>query len=412
MPCRGNRHARCLGLSPHKRFLFDARPQPEADSHTRDGHGVFPASPPFVIRLRLTRLRRQAYPLRSFFGLRLHRRTLRAGVGGPGAELNRTAAGPEGIHPDRQGRRPVAHPDARESPCGTGGTSPRLPPPRNTSVALRLRLEELETREVPAVLIQVDYSLDNGFFSNNPAARAVMEQVASELGNSLSGNLSAITPGGGNTWTATFFNPATGADGDDPNMTIGAGSDQGVRRQPALGGGEAGFAGTSGYSVSGTPDWVNLSESGRGPRRGAEASPSTPPGTGTSARPPPGSPRQQTRLLLGGLCTRLGHVLGIGHCRATWNSLSSGGYFPGATRCLSTAGRCRWPRTAITGPTASRSTAAVSLDPILMAGTRVSWSSLDAAALRDLGWGAGCRGLRSARAPEGVVSAGGQLSGR
>src|SRR6188474_1823232 len=95
----------------------------------------------------------------------------------------------------------------------------------NRSIRTRrpvLRLEELEAREVPAVLIQVDYTYDTGFFANNPEARATMERAATELGNSISANLAAIAPGGGNTWTATFHNPATGAMQSLVNPTIDA----------------------------------------------------------------------------------------------------------------------------------------------------------------------------------------------
>src|SRR5215218_7217450 len=85
-----------------------------------------------------------------------------------------------------------------------------------------LRLEVLEAREVPAVLIQVDYTYDTGFFANNPEARATMERVASELGGSISANLAAIAPGAGNTWTASFYNPATGALQSLANPTVDA----------------------------------------------------------------------------------------------------------------------------------------------------------------------------------------------
>src|SRR5204862_513344 len=44
-----------------------------------------------------------------------------------------------------------------------------------------LRLETLEAREVPAVLIQLDYSRDVSGFFNNPDARAIMDRVAHEL---------------------------------------------------------------------------------------------------------------------------------------------------------------------------------------------------------------------------------------
>ena len=83
--------------------------------------------------------------------------------------------------------------------------------PSNAASRTALRLEQLEAREVPAILIQVDYTYDTGFFANNPQARATLEMAAAELGNSVTADLGAIVPSGANTWTATFPDPATGA---------------------------------------------------------------------------------------------------------------------------------------------------------------------------------------------------------
>ena len=47
-----------------------------------------------------------------------------------------------------------------------------------------LTVELLEGRFAPAVLIQTDYSRDTGFFAN-PAARAVVDQLARELGDEV-----------------------------------------------------------------------------------------------------------------------------------------------------------------------------------------------------------------------------------
>ena len=57
------------------------------------------------------------------------------------------------------------------------------------------------------------------------------------------------------------------------------------------------------------------------------------------------------------------------------------------------SGRCRSTATARTGPTPiTVNGQAVSLDPVLNYGTRVTWSSLDQAALRDIGWAVGSAG--------------------
>src|SRR2546423_6302968 len=74
----------------------------------------------------------------------------------------------------------------------------------------RLALEWLEAREVPALTIQLDYSFDTSGFFNDPSRRAVLQQAANDIGSQLTTPLSAILPGGGNTWSASFFNPSTG----------------------------------------------------------------------------------------------------------------------------------------------------------------------------------------------------------
>lgn len=64
-----------------------------------------------------------------------------------------------------------------------------------------------------AFTIHFDYTYDTGgFFSGaNLGRRTLLDDAASVFENNLtSGSLSAITPGGGNTWSLTFPNPSTG----------------------------------------------------------------------------------------------------------------------------------------------------------------------------------------------------------
>ena len=274
-----------------------------------------------------------------------------------------------------------------------------------------LRLEALEVRDVPAVLIQIDYSLDTGFFANNPDARAVMERVASELGNSLSANLSAIAPSGGNTWTATFFNPITGAQTGASNLTVGANALRvyvGARSMP---GSEAGFGGFGGFSISGTSAWINTVQtrghSGFAPWGGSIAFDSTQNwfyGQSTDGL-------TSNKLDFYSVATHeLGHVLGIGTSNQ-WNSLSSGGTFHGSNAMSVYGGAvplgpdgAHWAHGLTVGGQA------VSLDPSLTYGQRVNWSSLDAAALRDLGWagpGAAPAAPSTVGNPQTVALAGG-----
>ena len=130
--------------------------------------------------------------------------------------------------------------------------------PRSTA----LRLEALEEREVPAVTIQLNYQYDNGFFANNPQARAIMQEVATQMGDSISANLSAIAPSGGNTWTATFYNPLSGAQTSVANMSVAADTIVVFVGAWPISGSEAGSGGFGGYSASGTQTWLNAADGG------------------------------------------------------------------------------------------------------------------------------------------------------
>src|SRR5213080_158430 len=84
-------------------------------------------------------------------------------------------------------------------------------------------LEMLEARCCPSVAIQIDYSLDaSGFFTSHPQAKTVMEYAASQLTGRLADTFSAIQPGGVNSWTAEFQDPATGQTRQIDNPTIPA----------------------------------------------------------------------------------------------------------------------------------------------------------------------------------------------
>src|SRR4051794_25997838 len=86
----------------------------------------------------------------------------------------------------------------------------------------RLCPERLEGRDVPAVTIRIDYSVDAPGVFNDPARRAVLEQAAADLGAHLDSPLAAITPGGGNDWVESFINPATGQTTRVSDPVVGA----------------------------------------------------------------------------------------------------------------------------------------------------------------------------------------------
>jgi hypothetical protein len=251
-----------------------------------------------------------------------------------------------------------------------------------------LRLEPLEAREVPAILIQLDYTYDTGFFANNPQARAVLQQVAAQMGESISANLSAITPSGGNTWGASFYNPQNGALTTVSNLSVAADAITIFVGARPIAYSEAAFGGFGGYSISGSQPWINTVEtrgwSGFAPWGGSITFDS--------------SQNWDFGLSASGLTSgqtdfysvaehELGHVLGIGTA-SQWKALSANGTFTGANSVAVYGGAvpvtpddAHWAN----GVTVGGQQAV--MDPTLPMGARVQWTALDAAALRDIGWG-------------------------
>jgi hypothetical protein len=112
-------------------------------------------------------------------------------------------------------------------------------------------LEQLESREVPAVTVQLDYSFDTAGFFNDPARRAVLQQAVNDVAGNLTASLAPISAGGGNTWTATFFSPVDGQQAQVANLSVPANTIVvyvGARPMP---GSESGVGGNGGYSATG-----------------------------------------------------------------------------------------------------------------------------------------------------------------
>lgn len=250
-----------------------------------------------------------------------------------------------------------------------------------------LRLELLETREVPAVLIQLDYTYDTGFFAARADARAVLERAASELGNSLTANLSAITSSGADSWTATFFNPAGAGEILIPNLAVGANTLKVFVGARPVAGVEAGQGGPGGYRLSGSPTWTNSvltrGHAGYSPWGGSIAFDSSMNwhfGQSTSGLTPDKADFYTAAT------HELAHLLGIGTA-PQWTAAVSGSTFVGAQSMAVYGGpvplyydHAHWADGVTVGGQATV------MDPILPRGTRVAFSALDAAALRDLGW--------------------------
>ena len=258
----------------------------------------------------------------------------------------------------------------------------------------KLSLEALEAREVPAVTILFDYTFDSkanggaGFFESHPEAVAILNQVGAEHGARLSASLGEIAPGGGNSWTASLFDPRTGAMTTIDNLSVPANTIRVYVGARDLGA-QAGVGGYGGFSAGGTQAWLNYLNSrghnGFGPWGGSLAFGTTTNwfyGSTTS-----GIGSSQVDFYSVAL-HELGHLLGIGTA-PQWTSLVSGGSFVGPNAQAVYGGPVPLHDGAHWADGVMVNGQNVSLDPFLTTGTRVSWSSLDAAALTDIGWGNG-----------------------
>lgn len=260
---------------------------------------------------------------------------------------------------------------------------------------VKLSLEQLEDRAMPAVTFQFDYSLDTSGFFADPSHRAVLEQAGQLLGNQLTDSLAAISPGGGNAWTASFTHPSNNSTVQRNNLSIGANTILVFAGGENFGGATLGVGGPGGWSAQGTSGWFNL-VAARG-QAGALAATPTDFGTwggsvtfdtatnwnfaGLGGMPGPGQ-----YDFLSVAVHELGHVLGIGTADS-WYANVSGSSFVGANAKASyggpvplQAGGAHWAN----GVTVAGAEAA--LDPSIGAGLRKLFTSVDWAALRDIGW--------------------------
>src|SRR5439155_18547591 len=79
-----------------------------------------------------------------------------------------------------------------------------------------------------------------------------------EIGSRLTTHLAAIAPGGGDTWSESFFNPATGGQATIDNPTVPADTIVVYVGGRAMGGGEAGQGGNGGYAAGGSAGWFDF----------------------------------------------------------------------------------------------------------------------------------------------------------
>lgn len=250
-------------------------------------------------------------------------------------------------------------------------------------------------RPASAITITLDYSLDtNGFFASQ-AARDALELAASYY-ETFTDALAPITPGGVDTWTATFTHPGTGVAHGIADLVVGG--DEVIVFAGGRGlGGPAGVGGPGGFSASGTASFLEAVV-GRG-QPGAFG----PAASRTDFGPWGGALAFDTSLawhfgldtagldageadFLSVALHELGHLLGFGLV-PSWTNLVSGGEFTGTSAFAANGGNVplhgdglHWADGTTSGGLETV------MDPSILLGTRELLTALDWAGFEDMGW--------------------------
>lgn len=253
-----------------------------------------------------------------------------------------------------------------------------------------------------AISIAFDYSYDaNGFFASHPTARTDLEAAATFYNQHLIDSLSAISPDGGNTWSATFFDPARndGSEASTPDLFLAQNQILVYVAVADLGGGTLGVGGPGGYSGLSGSSAFDAAVQTRGQ-------------TGANDFGPWGGsisfdlnatwyfdPDPDTLENFAGqddfystALHELGHVLGIGTADS-WNARISNGDFTGPASETTFGGPVpldgglgHWADGTMSTVFGTATPQEAAMAPYLTIGTRKLVTTLDAAGLQDVGW--------------------------
>lgn len=264
---------------------------------------------------------------------------------------------------------------------GDGSTSPAT-------------ISAIDTNGPLTAVIRYDYDT-RGFFTSE--RRVLLQAAVDAMVERLTDSLSAINPGGSNTWTATLANPADRTKQISlPNLNVKANELIIYAGSQPLPGSQLAEGSFGGFSASGTQSFLD-SVSTRGQAGAAGNNP-------TDFGPWGGSITFDSEITdwyfdkdIDGIqpnevdfvsvaMHEIGHLLGFGTSQA-WNRLVSGGGFTGEKSRAAYDGSGDVP---VSGghwlSSVTDDGQATLLDPSLTRGTRTYPTALDWAGLDDLGW--------------------------
>lgn len=259
----------------------------------------------------------------------------------------------------------------------------------------RLWIEPLESRLTPAVTVRFDYSFDTSGLFADPEARAAVERVGAAVTARMTDNLTAITPSGGNTWTAQVYDAATGGTQTIANPTVGA-NEVVVYITGGQLGGALGIASGGAYSARGNQAWLDaIRTRGQG---GVDAGTDYSPwggliafNTATNWDWSAGAPAHTQYDFDSVALHEMMHVFGFGLENPSFTRNVSGGYYRGAYGTSVYGGLIPMqagddhPDHFAAGVRFAGRDAV--MNPAITPGTQKTMTELDYAILQDVGWG-------------------------
>lgn len=257
-----------------------------------------------------------------------------------------------------------------------------------------MNVETLENRVLMSITAVVRYTYDANNFFNTQAKKDLLEKAVETIVSRLGDSLTAIESSGGNTWKASFPNPATGSTQQIPNLVVNAN-----QLIFYVGGRELGttlgLGGSGAYSASGSNDFLsNVRTRGES---GVETDTDFASWGGAITfdtttnwyfgETTNGLENDESDFYSVAL-HEMTHALGFGGADSWDAQISSGKFigdksvaaYDGAGNVPLNAGRNHWAEdTEDEGNEAA-------MDPTLLVGTRKNMTELDFAGLDDIGW--------------------------